>query len=174
MSGHSKWHRIKRKKEAADAKRGQQFDRLAEQIKTAARSGRDPAANPALKEAVAQAKRANMPQANIDRLLGDARADATQTAVYEVFGPSGTGLLVIAATDNGRRTAAEVRAVLAKHGGSLGQPGSVKWKFEATPQQQYRPKYPSALIKKDRRKVNDLKRELMSLPDIKQVHADTD
>lgn len=129
MSGHSKWHRIKHKKAAADAKRGAQFTKLAQQIKAAARNGTDPSKNNALADAIDHAKAANMPQVNIDRLLST-DADSLKSVTYECFGPGGTSLIVIASTDNTNRTISELRTILKNHGGSPGQTGSVMWKFK--------------------------------------------
>lgn len=129
MSGHSKWHRIKHKKEATDARRGQQFTRLVNQIKQAATAGTDPQKNPILAEAISRAKAANMPQANIERLLTGDKNAKQEEVTYEAFGPYGTSLLIITRTDNRRRTVAELRTILTKHQGTLGEPGSVQWKF---------------------------------------------
>lgn len=172
MSGHSKWHQIKRKKEATDAKRGQKFTHLAAQIKQAARSNPNPATNPALNEAISRAKRANMPQANIDRLLGQTDSPPGQTIIYEAFGPGGTALLIVATTDNSRRTVAEVRAILKKHGVNLSEPGSVAWKFELQPDQGYTAKYPQTTNPANQEKTNCLLKELKKHPDIEQVFSD--
>jgi len=129
MSGHSKWHRIKHKKAAADAKRGQQFTKLAGHIKAAAKNGSDPRKNSALADAIERAKAANMPQANIDRLL-NANDDHLETVTYECFGPANTSLIILAQTNNTNRTVSELRAILKRHGGSLGQTGSIMWKFK--------------------------------------------
>ncbi|MFH1354236.1 MAG: YebC/PmpR family DNA-binding transcriptional regulator [bacterium] len=173
MSGHSKWSQIKRKKEVADAKRGQEFTRLSSQIKQAARVGPDPAVNPALAEAITHAKRANMPQANIDRLLTQASSVSSKTAVYEAFGPSGVALIIIAATDNSRRTVAEIRTILKQHSANLGQPGSVAWKFESNLLGHYTAKYPQPVSPENKEKLADLLKELNSHPDIEQVYTDT-
>lgn len=132
MSGHSKWSQIKHKKETTDAKRGQRFTHLAAQIKIASRAGKNPSTNHALADAIAHAKKANMPQANIDRLLAGANDKPSKEIIYEAFGPSGASLLIITQTDNHRRTVAELRAILTSHNGTLGNPGSTLWKF--TPQ----------------------------------------
>jgi transcriptional/translational regulatory protein YebC/TACO1 len=170
MSGHSKWRQIKRKKEATDAKRGQEFTRLAMHIKQAARAGTDPATNAALAEAIAHAKRANMPQANIDRLLS-ATNTPTSEIVYEAFGPAGAALLIIARTDNNRRTVAEIRRILKGHGGSLGTHGSVIWKFTRQPEG-YTPQYPQNLPPAAREEITQLTRELGTIADIEQVVTD--
>jgi len=136
MSGHSKWSSIKHKKGAADAKRGKLFTKLARAITVAARDGGgSPDANPALGLAVQKARDASMPKDNIQRAIdrgtGEGTgADAIQSVVYEGYGPGGAAILVEALTDNRNRTGAEVRHAFEKHGGSLGEPGSVSWQFE--------------------------------------------
>jgi YebC/PmpR family DNA-binding regulatory protein len=136
MSGHSKWSSIKHRKAAADAKRGQQFTKLARAITVAAREGGgEPDANPALATAMQKARDASMPkdsiQRAIDRGTGEgADAAAIERVVFEGYGPGGAAILVEALTDNRNRTSAEVRHAFSKHGGSLGEPGSVAWIFE--------------------------------------------
>ena len=136
MAGHSKWHNIKNKKGAADAKRGKLFSELARQIRIAVKEGKsgDPKANPTLRIAVEKARAANMPNENvqraIDRGLGKGKGGVLQEIVYEAFGPQGIGLLVVAHTENNQRTAAELRALLTRAGGSLGGPGSVMYLFQ--------------------------------------------
>ncbi len=136
MSGHSKWSQIKRKKGATDAKRGQLFSKLARAIIVAAREGGpDPAANLALQNAIDKARDASMPKDNIERAIargaGPSADDAAyETVAYEGYGPSGIAVYVEAVTDNRNRTAADVRHIFSKAGGSLGEAGSVAWLFE--------------------------------------------
>ena len=136
MSGHSKWHSIKHKKAVVDARRGQQFTKLARAITIAAREGGgDPDGNPALALAVQKARDASMPKDNIERAIGKGTgegvdADRIETVVYEGYGPGGVALLIEALTDNRNRTGADVRHLLTKYGGSLGEPGSVSYLFE--------------------------------------------
>jgi YebC/PmpR family DNA-binding regulatory protein len=136
MSGHSKWSSIKHRKAAADAKRGQQFTKLARAITVAAREGgADPEANPALATAVQKARDLSMPKDNIQRAIdrgtgAGADAAAIERLVFEGYGPGGAAILVEALTDNRNRTSAEVRHAFSKHGGNLGEPGSVVWVFE--------------------------------------------
>src|ERR687887_923410 len=136
MSGHSKWSSIKHRKAAADARRGQQFTKLARAITVAAREGGgDPDGNPALATAVQKPREASMPKDNsqraIDRGTGaGSDAAAIERVVFEGYGPGGAAILVEALTDNRNRTSAEVRHAFTKHGGSLGEPGSVAWTFE--------------------------------------------
>jgi YebC/PmpR family DNA-binding regulatory protein len=136
MSGHSKWSSIKHKKAAADAKRGKQFTKLARAITVAAREGGgDPEGNPTLATAVQKARDLSMPKDNIQRAIdrgtgAGSDAVAIERTVYEGYGPGGAAILVEALTDNRNRTGAEVRHAFEKHGGSLGEPGSVAWIFE--------------------------------------------
>jgi YebC/PmpR family DNA-binding regulatory protein len=136
MSGHSKWHSIKHKKGAADAKRGKLFSKLARAITVAARDGGgDPSGNPTLATAVQKAKDASMPKDKIQKAIDvgtGAGSDgaAIERIVYEGYGPAGVAVLVEALTDNRNRASAEIRHAFTKHGGSLGEPGSVAWIFE--------------------------------------------
>jgi len=136
MSGHSKWASIKHKKAVVDARRGQHFTKLARAIQIAAREGGgDPEGNSALALAIQKARDASMPKDNIERAIakgtgegGD--ADQIETVLYEGYGPGGVALLIEALTDNRNRTGAEMRHLLGKHGGNLGEPGSVSYLFD--------------------------------------------
>ena len=136
MSGHSKWHSIKHKKAVVDARRGQHFTKLARAITVAAREGGgDPDGNPALALAIQKARDASMPKDNIERAVQKGTgegvdADAFETVLYEGYGPGGVALLIEALTDNRNRTGADVRHMLGKYGGSLGEPGSVSYLFD--------------------------------------------
>jgi YebC/PmpR family DNA-binding regulatory protein len=135
MSGHSKWSTIKRKKAATDQKRGKIFTKLIKEITVAARQGGgDIDGNPRLRLVVDNAKSANMPMDNIDRAIKKATG-AVEGAnylelTYEGYGPGGVAILIESVTDNKNRTVAEVRHGLTKHGGSLGENGSVAWMFD--------------------------------------------
>ncbi len=136
MSGHSKWASIKHKKAIVDSRRGAQFSKLTRAITVAARDGGgDPTGNPALDLAIRKAKEASMPKDNIERAIakgtgegGD--AEAIEAVLYEGYGPGGVAILVEALTDNRNRTSAEVKHIFSKHGGSLGEPGSVAYLFD--------------------------------------------
>ena len=135
MSGHSKWHTIKHKKGAADAKRGKVFTRIIKELTIAARhGGGDADTNPRLRTIIADAKACNMPADNIKRAIerasGGDKAEQFEEIVYEGYGPGGVAILVEAATDNRNRTAADVRAIFTKAGGSLAGSGAVAWQFE--------------------------------------------
>jgi YebC/PmpR family DNA-binding regulatory protein len=136
MSGHSKWASIKHKKAATDAKRGALFTKLSRAVTVAAREGGgDIDGNPSLALAVQKAKDASMPKDNIERAIAkgtgaDQDADAFEAVLYEGYGPGGVAVLVEALTDNRNRTSSDVRHAFTKHGGNLGEPGSVGWIFE--------------------------------------------
>ncbi|REJ79244.1 MAG: YebC/PmpR family DNA-binding transcriptional regulator [Acidobacteria bacterium] len=135
MSGHSKWHSIKHKKGAADAKRGKIFTRLIREITVSAReAGGDPDMNPRLRKAVADAKAANMPADNIDRAIkrgtGEIEGVSYEEITYEAYGPGGVAILIETMTDNRNRTVAELRHLLSKNNGNLGESGSVAWMFD--------------------------------------------
>ena len=135
MSGHSKWSTIKRKKGAADAKRGKLFTRAIKEITIAAREGGgDPSGNPRLRLAIDNAKSINMPADNIERAIkkatGELEGVTYHELTYEGYAPGGVALLVEVATDNKNRTVAEVRHLFSKYNGSMGESGSVAWMFE--------------------------------------------
>jgi YebC/PmpR family DNA-binding regulatory protein len=135
MSGHSKWHTIKHKKGAADAKRGKVFTRIIKELTVAARAGGgDPDANPRLRTIVAEAKSVNMPADNIKRAIqrgtGELPGVSYEEVTYEGYGPGGAALIIEVLTDNRNRTVGEIRHLLGKHGGNLGEANSVAWMFE--------------------------------------------
>jgi YebC/PmpR family DNA-binding regulatory protein len=135
MSGHSKWHSIKHKKAAADSKRGRIFTRLIKEMTVAARNGGgDVDSNPRLRLAVSTAKAANMPADNIKRAImrgtGELPGVTYEDVNYEGYGPGGVALYVHVLTDNRNRTVAEIRHILSKNGGNLGETGCVGWMFD--------------------------------------------
>jgi YebC/PmpR family DNA-binding regulatory protein len=134
MSGHSKWHTIKHKKGAADAKRGKIFTRLIKELTVAARhGGGDPDMNPRLRTIIADAKAANMPSENIKRAIrrgtGEEEGVMYEEITYEGYGPGGVAILVETLTDNKNRTVGEIRHTFTKWGGKLGEPNSVARMF---------------------------------------------
>ncbi len=136
MSGHSKWHNIKLKKGKVDGKRGALFTKLSKEIILAAKSGSsDPEANYRLKMAVEKARENNVPQENIKRAIARASgadgAKEIEEIRYEGYGPANVAVIVEAATDNRNRTASEMRFLFSRHGGALGETGSVGWIFES-------------------------------------------
>ena len=135
MSGHSKWATIRRKKEKTDAARGRIFTRLIKEISVAARmGGGDQEANPRLRSAVAAAKAANMPAANIEKGIkkgtGELPGVVYDEIVYEAYAPGGVALMLNCLTDNKNRTVSEIRHLISKHGGNLAETGSVGYMFD--------------------------------------------
>jgi YebC/PmpR family DNA-binding regulatory protein len=135
LAGHSKWAQIKRKKAVTDARRGQMFTKLIRELTVAARQGGgDPNFNPRLRLAIDTAKAGNMPADNIDRAIkrgtGELEGVSYEEVDYEGYGPGGVALFIETLTDNAKRTVADVRHILDKHGGNLGTSGSVAWQFD--------------------------------------------
>ena len=136
MSGHSKWHTIKHKKGALDAKRGKIFTKMIKEITVAARTGGsgDVDSNARLRKAVNDAKAQNMPNDTIDRAIkrgmGEIEGASYDEVVYEGYGPNGVAVMVEAMTDNRNRTVAEIRHIFSKNGGNMGEAGSVGWMFD--------------------------------------------
>src|SRR5213080_4132822 len=135
MSGHSKWHSIKHKKGALDAKRGKLFTKFIKELTVAARTGGgDPDANARLRKAILDAKAGNMPNDTIDRAVrrgtGAEEGVSYDEITYEGYGPGGVALLIESVTDNRNRTVAEIRHMFSKNGGNLAAAGAVAWLFE--------------------------------------------
>ena len=135
MSGHSKWHSIRHKKGAVDAKRGRLFTKIIREITVAARQGGgDPEANSRLRTIIAKAKEANMPKDNIEKAIkkgtGEIEGFNLEEIIYEGYGPNGVAIMIDTMTDNRNRTTAEIRNILTKSGGNLGENGCVAWIFE--------------------------------------------
>jgi YebC/PmpR family DNA-binding regulatory protein len=135
MSGHSKWHSIKHKKGATDAKRGKLFTKFIKELTVAARTGGgDPDANARLRKAISDAKAGNMPNDTIDRAIrrgtGAEEGVHYDEITYEGYGPGGVALLIESVTDNRNRTVAEIRHIFSKNGGNLAAAGAVAWMFE--------------------------------------------
>ncbi len=134
MSGHSKWHSIKHQKAAADVKKGAVFTRMARNITIVAKQGGgDPETNFKLRIAIDQARAANVPKDNIERAIkrgtGEGGEAQLQEMIYEGYGPQGVAIIIKVITDNTNRTVSELRHILSKHDGSLGESGSVMWNF---------------------------------------------
>jgi YebC/PmpR family DNA-binding regulatory protein len=135
MSGHSKWHSIKHKKAAADAKRGKMFTKIIREIAVAARAGGgDPDANPRLRKAVQDARAVNMPADNIKRAImkgtGQLEGSTYEEVIYEGYGPGGVAIYLTVLSDNKNRTVSELRHIFSKNGGRISESGSVAWMFK--------------------------------------------
>lgn len=175
MSGHSKWNNIKNKKGAADAKRGKIFSQLSKNIRLAVKEGKsgDPRFNPGLRLMIEKAKSVNMPNENIqraiDRGLGKGKGGMIEQMVYEGYAPGGIGLIIVAMSDNHQRTAAEVRNILSKAGGSLGSPGSAMFMFEFR-DDEYFPSMPMQLTEERQiEKLEELIDQLRNNEDVEDV-----
>lgn len=135
MAGHSKWAQIKHKKAQVDAKKGKIFSKIAREISVAAKlGGGDPEKNPRLRSIIEKAREVNMPSENVKRAImkgtGELPGTSYEEVIYEGYGPGGVALLIEVLTDNRNRTVSEIRHILSKHGGSLGESGCVSWIFE--------------------------------------------
>ena len=134
MAGHSKWANIQHRKGRQDAKRGKEFTKAAKEIIIAAKNGGDPSGNPRLRAAIAAAKSINLPKDKIEAAIRkgtgqDSGGDITEI-MYEGYGPGGVAVLIEVATDNRNRSVADLRHIMSKNGGSMGESGSVSWMFE--------------------------------------------
>ncbi len=139
MAGHSKWANIRHKKAAQDAKRGKVFTKVIKELMVAAKNGgSDPDANPRLRQAISTAKAANMPNDTMTRAIqkgaGELEGVTYEETTYEGYGPGGVAIMMDVMTDNKNRTVAEIRHIMSKHGGKLGENGSVGWMFEKSGQ----------------------------------------
>lgn len=135
MSGHSKWHNIRLKKEKVDSKRGKMFTRVSKEIMLAVKEGGpDPDGNHRLAAAIQKAKEVNMPKTHItraiDKMTGDGSGSNIEEVTYEGYGPHGVAVLVETATDNKNRTVPEIRNIFTKYGGAMGEAGCVAWIFD--------------------------------------------
>jgi YebC/PmpR family DNA-binding regulatory protein len=136
MSGHSKWHSIKHKKAKEDAKRGNIFGKLSRNIIVAVREGggSDPKDNITLANAIAKAKEFNMPQSNIERAIkrgtGEIEGENYESILYEGYGPGGIAIIIEVMTENRNRSTSDIRNILSRYNGTLGESGSVNWQFE--------------------------------------------
>ena len=175
MSGHSKWHSIKHKKAAADAKRGKVFTRYIKEITIAARlGGGDPETNPRLRHAIDGAKSVNMPGDNIKKaiLRGTGELDGVhyEAINYEGYGPGGVAVLVEALTDNKNRTSSEIKHILSKRNLSLSEPGSALWAFEKK-DSSWSAKSISPISDSDKKSLNELVDEIKIQEDIQSVYT---
>lgn len=181
MSGHSKWNNIKNRKEAADAAKSKVFSNLAKLIKAAVREGKsgDPKFNASLRLLLDKARAANMTKEKIQRAidagLGKRNGQTIQEVLYEGFGPGGVGLLIAIQTDNPQRTAAEIRFILSRHGGSLASPGSAQYLFRKVGADDYQPAMEMRLTDQAQiKQLEELTEQLLANDDVEDVyHAAT-
>lgn len=170
MSGHSKWSKIKHQKAATDSKKGKMFSQLAKQIALAVRGGGsgDPNQNAKLRMVLDKARQANLPKENIQRAiekgLGKVAGASLSEIVVEGYGPNGIAIMAAAATDNQNRTKSELRTIFDRHGGSIGEPGSVAYIFSAGA-----PSYTIPLAGAEAEKVRNLIESVEEHEDVEQV-----
>ena len=171
MAGHSKWKNIKQKKDKADQERGKLFSKLSQNISAAAKDNADPRFNPTLRSAIDQAKKANMPQANIDRAIKRASESGDrEDLVLEIYGPDGIGILAEASTDNRNRTISEIKVILKNNDAKLGDPGSLAWAFEKS-DDGYTPKFQAQASKEALDKVKKLISALEEHSEVNQIYT---
>ncbi|OHA15756.1 MAG: hypothetical protein A3A10_03145 [Candidatus Tagabacteria bacterium RIFCSPLOWO2_01_FULL_42_9] len=173
MSGHSKWAQIKHQKGAADAEKSKVFAKIARLIAVAAKKGKDPTMNPALKETISKAKEVNMPLDNIQKAIkrgsGELKGGGElEEVLYETFGPGNCAILIGGITDNKNRTLGEVRQILSKHELQLAGAGSCLWAFEKK-QNEWQPKHVIDITKENREKLISLFGELDELDGIQDI-----
>ncbi len=181
MSGHSKWSKIKRKKELSDVKKGRLFSKFSKVIEIAAKKGGDSKTNLSLKAAVDQARAENMPLDNIERAIkkgsGRLEGEVLEEVVYEAYGPGGTALLITAVTSNKNRTVAELKHILSENGASLSGAGSVRWMFEhkyENGESKWLPKQTIKLGQEDETKLEKLMEDLDESDDVTEVYTNTE
>lgn len=173
MSGHSKWHNIKRQKSVNDAKKSKIFSKVSRLISVAAREGGgDPDANPSLRLAIQKAKEARMPKENIEKAIkkgtGELDGENYSEVIYEGYGPEGGAFLIVCLTDNNNRTVSEVRNIFSRFGGSLGTRGSTSYIFD---NKEKEPSYFVDIDSQDKAdKINDMIELLEDNDDVQDVY----
>jgi len=181
MSGHSKWAQIKHRKEATDAKKGKIFSKLSRAITIAAKSppaggGSDPKTNHKLSGTIEEARKANMPSDNIERAIAKASAKdgaELKEALYEVYGPGGSAIIISAVTDNSNRTTNEIKHLLSEHGAKLGGHGSAMWAFNKAGKE-FNAKVPATLSGDDTKKFETLPSPLDDQEDVQDVYSNAE
>ncbi len=173
MSGHSHWKQIKIKKAVSDKKKGKEFSKLLAAVSIAARSEPNPDFNPRLRTAVAKARETQVPQDNIERAIQksvDSASDLEEITI-ECYGPGGAAILLEAITDSSNRTINEIKLILKENDGKLGEPGSVRWAFEKTPDGEWNAKFKQAAEEGHEDKLRNLIEELESQNDVQKVYT---
>ncbi len=175
MSGHSKWSKIKHKKQFTDARKGKIFSKMAKMIAVAARKGGDPNMNPTLRIAIEQARSVNMPNDNIERAIkkgtGEDKGNQLEEITYEAYGPNGTPLIIEAVTDNKNRTLSEIKHILSNLGGKLAESGSVKYLFDKK-EEDWIPKYSTEVTdEKLKEQLEKLFEALDEHEDVKEIYS---
>lgn len=173
MSGHSKWKKIKHKKEATDKKRSQVFSKLLTAIRIAAKDDPNPDFNPLLRSSIEKAKESQVPQDNIERALKQAKEKNIEGVVVEAYGPGGIAIIIEAVTDNRNRTISEIKNLLNDGGGKFSEPGSVKWTFDPPDSDihEWNPKFEQKINDGDKQKLEKLTNSLEEHDDVQGVYT---
>lgn len=174
MAGHSHWAGIKHQKEIADKKRGVVFSKLLTAITVAAKTEPDPNFNPRLRTAVEKARAASVPSDNIDRAIKRASeaGAALEELLFEAYGPSGAGILIVGASDNVNRAVQEIKKILNDNGGKWAEPGSVRWAFEKTTDG-WTPKFSGDLAPDEKEKLNKITAALLDNDSVQEVYTNS-
>jgi len=170
MSGHSKWSNIKHRKESSDKKRAQLFSKLSREISIAARKEPNPEFNPHLRTVIEKARKANMPQDNIQRAINkSSEAGDLEELVLEGYGPDGVAIIVVATTDNKNRTVAELKKIFKDHEAKWADPGSVLWAFTKN-NGEYEANFPQEISDQTREKINNLVEVIEDHDDVNNIY----
>ena len=183
MSGHNKWAQIKRKKEVTDKKRGQIFSKMLKAISLAAKEDPNPSNNVRLKSAIDQAREYNVPLDNIERAIKKSEdAKDLKELLMEAYGPEGTAILILAHTDSGNRTVAEIKKILHDHDAKWADPGSVMWAFEPDTDQRglnadihgWKAKFPQKISKEAEERLIKIMEALDDQDDVSEIFTSAD
>lgn len=176
MSGHSHWKQIKIKKAESDKKRGKEFSKLLAAIAIAARAEPNPAFNPRLRTAIAKAKEAQVPQANIERAVQKSKESANnlEELTVECYGPGGSAIIIEAVTDSSGRTINEIKLILKERGGKLGEPGSVRWAFEKGESGEWTAKFTQKISETEKAQMENLLDALNEHGDVQDVFTNAE
>lgn len=174
MAGHSKWHQIKHKKEAADKKRAQLWNKLLAAIQAAARENPHPDFNPRLRATIQKAKEAQVPQENILRAIEKAASEPTEELIIEAYGPAGCGLIIEAVTNNKNRTLANIKKILSDFDAKITGPGAAAWIFEMTPEMNRQPKFKQPVSAEDKEKIQHLLEALEDNEEVIKVYTNAE
>ena len=177
MAGHSKWAQIKRQKAVTDAAKSRVFSRFAREITMESRKAAGNLSSPGLSAVIARAKAANMPKDNIDRAVAKGVSKDggnLEQVAYELFGPGGIPIVVVAVTDSRNRTTQEIKHLLSKNGFELGVPGSAAWAFQKSPDGRYAPQNVASVSGEDEEKLVTLLTILDEHDDVQEVYSNAE
>lgn len=175
MAGHNKWKQIKHKKESQDKKKSQLFSKILSGISKSAREDPDPKTNSQLKALVDQAKNSNVPNKNIEAAIERTKDknEREEKIVIEAYGPSSTGIIIKAATDNKNRTVNEMKQTLKEEGGKWADPGSVMWMFKTSKNNKPEPNYKIELKNEDKKILENIINKIKEHPDVENIYTNS-